>query len=141
MGMKQKKIQNGRLKKNWVFQNPNPQIFYFAEIGPWVSRIKKPQWVCISVRLNKNKTIFSKVSHIYCSFMLWHCAIIINDVSLICLFFVFLIHSSISVVIVAIICIRYLILTDSITAVFKFALITILNVAKSLIKSHFNIFT
>ena len=39
MGMKQRKIQNGRLKKNpWDFQLPQFSIFFakFLGIGPWV---------------------------------------------------------------------------------------------------------
>ena len=35
------KIQNGRLKKNWYFQNRKFSIFFtkISGIGPWVSRI------------------------------------------------------------------------------------------------------
>ena len=41
MGMKQKKIQNGRLKKTEIFNSPNSQSFFMkiSLIGPWFSRI------------------------------------------------------------------------------------------------------
>jgi hypothetical protein len=41
MGMKQKKIQNGRLKKTEFFKIANSQKFFakISQIGPWVSRI------------------------------------------------------------------------------------------------------
>jgi hypothetical protein len=41
MGMKQKKIQNGRLKKTEFFKIANSQNFFakISQIGPWVSRI------------------------------------------------------------------------------------------------------
>ena len=41
MGMKQKKIQNGHLKKSEFFKIDNSQYFFvkILGIGPWVSRI------------------------------------------------------------------------------------------------------
>ena len=41
IGMKQKKNQNGRLKKTEIFNSPNSQYFFMkiSWIGPWFSRI------------------------------------------------------------------------------------------------------
>ena len=41
MGMKQKKNQNGQIKKNEFFKITNSQNFFakISQIGPWVSKI------------------------------------------------------------------------------------------------------